>query len=302
MKNEFQKLVDRDLSGLCWNERMRQTVLHSLQKEEEPVKRKMTVGMAFVMVLILLGSFALAAGMMFSPRYDTLTLADNALLETYGITDELLAFFGRTLTKEDGVSTITYRGMEDLQDVTGDYVVTIENGKASARWSLDGIAGGWNAEKLVEVNAICKQQGNCYGDVIALANADAARYQLPSAASVHEVPTEAEMLAQMNKREKESEMARAAAKLTTAEMEDSARGALKERFGLKDQQISKLELVEESCDWHIEEGQKLYSLYYWLSQTEKAWTEDDGIYIVEVNVETGIVEEINYDTGLLGNG
>ena len=48
MKNEFQKLVDRELSGLCWNERMRQKVLHALDEEEKPVKKKMTVGIWYL--------------------------------------------------------------------------------------------------------------------------------------------------------------------------------------------------------------------------------------------------------------
>ena len=72
MRNEFQKLVDRELSGLCWNERMRQKTLRSLKKEDKPVKKKMTVGMALTLVMVLVGSLALAAGLMFSPRYDQL--------------------------------------------------------------------------------------------------------------------------------------------------------------------------------------------------------------------------------------
>lgn len=300
MKNDFQKLVDRELSGLCWNERMRQKVLHSLGEEEKPVKKKMTVGMAVALVLVLVGSLAVAAGMMFSPRYDTLKMADDALYEAYGISDDLLPFFGRVLNEKDGV--VAYQGMQDLRSVIGDYTVTIENGKATAKWSLDGAEGAWNAEKLFEINEICKQQGG-YAEVCAMARADEEKHRLiVSEASDMQPPAEEDILAMMDKQEKESEMVKLAAKLTASEMDQTGRAALKERFGLNDQQIAKLQLESDSCAWYIKNNQKLFSLYYWLWQNENEWVEGNGIYIVDVNVETGVVEEIYYDNGLLGNG
>ena len=300
MKNDFQKLVDRELSGLCWNERMRQKVLHSLAEEEKPVKKKMTVGMALALVLVLVGSLAVAAGMMFSPRYDALKMADDALYEAYGISDDLLPFFGRVLSESEGI--VTYQSMEDLRSVIGDYTVTIENGKATAKLSLDGAEGGWNAEKLSEINEICKQQGG-YAEVCAMARADERTYQLvTSEASEMQTPAEEESHALMDKQEKESEVVKAAAKLTVSEMDQTGRAALRERFGLNDQQIAKLQLEDDSCAWYIKNNQKLFSLYYWLWQNENEWVEGNGIYIVDVNVETGAVEEIIYDNGLLGNG
>ena len=300
MKNEFQKLVDHELSGLCWNERMRQKVLHSLNEEEKPVKKKMTVGMVLALVLVLAGSLALAAGMMFSPRYDILKLADDALYDTYGISDDLLPFFGRVLNETEGI--VTYRGMEDLRSVTGDYTVTIENGKTTAKWSLDGIAGGWNAEKLAEINEICKQQEG-YAEVISLARTDEEKYHLSAyeAPEMH-LPAEEDTLALMEKLEKESEIVKQAAKLTVTEMDQTGRAALKERFGLNDKQITNMKLEDGSCTWYMKNDQKLFSLYYWLWQDETEWVEGNGIYIVDVNVETGAVEEIYYDNALLGNG
>ena len=130
MKNEFQKLVDHELSGLCWNERMRQEVLHAIAKEEQPMKRKMSFALAMLLVLLAAGSFALAAGLMFSPRYDAVKLADQALRETYGITDELIPFFHRT-TKEENQSTIvSYTGLPFFEGVLGDYTVTVQKDKA----------------------------------------------------------------------------------------------------------------------------------------------------------------------------
>ena len=299
MKNEFQELVDRELSGLCWDERMRRQVLHSVEMEEKPVKKKMTVGMVLALILVLLGSLAVAGGV-FSNRYNTLKLADEAMYEAYGISDDLLPFFGRELNEKKGI--VTYRGMEDLRNVIGDYTVTIRNGEAKAKWSLDDAEGAWNAEKLTEINEICKQQDG-YSEVIAMVRADEGKYQLSASEIAEENQLNGEdMFALMEKQKKEAEIVKRAAKLTVDEMEQTGRSVIKERFGLNDLQAANLELAEESCAWLIKKDQKLFSLYYWLWQSEGEWVDGNGIYIVEINVETGAVEEIYYDNALLGNG
>ena len=43
------------------------------------------------------------------------------------------------------------------------------------------------------------------------------------------------------------------------------------------------------------------SLYFHLSQGE-TWQEKDGIYVVVVNMETSVIEDMIYDSGLAGNG
>lgn len=298
MKNEFQKLVDRELSGLCWNERMRQRVLHSLEKEDKPVKKKMTVAMALTFVMVLVGSLALAAGLMFSPRYDQLKAADDALLKAYGISDDLLPFFNRKLNEETGV--VTYYGMEDLQSVTGNYIVSITGGKAKVAWTLDGMEGGWNAEKLAEINTLCKEEGG-YATAVLMAREDAEKHQL-SGMDDSVFLAEKDFLAMQEQQNRDREIVKQAAKKATAEMDQTARAAIKERFGLTDDQLSMMKLEKDSCEWYIKNDRKLYSLYYWLWQSETGWMEGNGVYIVDVNVETGAVEEIFYDNGLLGNG
>ena len=298
MKNEFQKLVDRELSGLCWNVRMRQKTLRSLEKEDKPVKKKMTVAMALTLAMVLVGSLALAAGLMFSPRYDQLKAADDALQEAYGISDDLLPFFNRKLNEETGV--VTYYGMEDLQSVTGNYIVSITGGKAKVAWTLDGMEGGWNAEKLAEINTLCKEEGG-YATAVLMAREDAEKHQL-SGMDDSVFLAEKDFLAMQEQQNRDREIVKQAAKKATAEMDQTARAAIKERFGLTDDQLSMMKLEEDSCEWYIKNDRKLYSLYYWLWQSETGWMEGNGVYIVDVNVETGAVEEIFYDNGLLGNG
>ena len=86
MKNhEFQELVDQNLSGLVWDERRRSKVLCAVSEEERPVRK---ISMTFVLVaaILCLTVSALAAGLVFSPKVDAAKLADEALLEEYGIT------------------------------------------------------------------------------------------------------------------------------------------------------------------------------------------------------------------------
>jgi len=298
MKNEFQKLVDRELSGLCWNERMRQMTLHSLEKEEKPVKKKMTAAMVLTLVMVLVGSIALAAGLIFSPRYDALKMADDALLETYGISDDLLPFFSRELNEATG--SVTYYGMEDLQSVIGGYIVSVTDGKAEVIWTLDGLEGGWNAEKLAEINTLCKQDGG-YSTAVRMAREDAEKYQL-SGLNDSVFLEEKDFLALQEQQNQNREIVKQVAKKTAEEMDQIARAAIKKRFGLTDSQLSMMKLEEDSCEWYIKDERNLYSLYYWLWQSETEWKEGNGIYVVDVNVENGAVEEIFYDNGLLGNG
>ena len=70
MKNhEFQELVDQNLSGLVWDERKCQKVLHAISEEEKPVK-KISTTFILVAAILCISVTALAAGLIFSPRYD----------------------------------------------------------------------------------------------------------------------------------------------------------------------------------------------------------------------------------------
>ena len=62
--NDFQELVDRNLSGLTWDERERQKVLHAISEEEKPMKK---VSMTFILIaaILCISVVALAAGLVF---------------------------------------------------------------------------------------------------------------------------------------------------------------------------------------------------------------------------------------------
>ena len=104
--NEFQELVDQNLSGLVWDERKRQKVLHAISEEEKPV-RKISATFILVAAIVCLSVTALAAGLIFSPKYDAVRVANQAMEENYGITSDLLSLFYREAKEnEDGTTSV----------------------------------------------------------------------------------------------------------------------------------------------------------------------------------------------------
>ena len=114
--------------------------------------------------------------------------------------------------------------------------------------------------------------------------------------------------------EEYEQQARAAAKLTEEEMIEIARQAVISVYGLTDEQMAMMgtdeEIREESTYWMLD-GKPVYSVWFWLLQDTTEYddpsvfpefTEKDGIYTVDVNVETGVIEEIYYESGMGGNG
>ncbi len=46
----------------------------------------------------------------------------------------------------------------------------------------------------------------------------------------------------------------------------------------------------------------LVTLRFWLHQSQSVFTEKDGMYSVTVNMDTGVIEDILYDSGRAANG
>jgi len=89
-----------------------------------------------------------------------------------------------------------------------------------------------------------------------------------------------------------------------------ARNAIVARYDLRAEQSSLLvrytdedehNFMDEST-YEVIEGRPLVNLFFHLSQQPGEWQEKDGTYVVTVNLLDGTVEDIFYDTGLIGNG
>ena len=99
--------------------------------------------------------------------------------------------------------------------------------------------------------------------------------------------------------------AQALAEITRAQAVELARDALAQVYGLTQAQLDRLEWQEGYAPslYRMEGDVPIITEYFWLWQGDgEKFTEGDGLYAVEVNVQTGVIENVMYDSGLSGNG
>lgn len=119
-------------------ERSMDCAFEVMRKENRKVKRKMRIGILLAAVAILVSATALAISMIrYSPRQEASNQAHAALMEKYGLTEELLTMFNETTTGEDSDWEIQY-DLPVYAEYAGTYRVVCSHGKISATWSYDG--------------------------------------------------------------------------------------------------------------------------------------------------------------------
>lgn len=302
--NKLGNQLREELSLISWTQRDQNAVLRRIQEGEDPMKNnsRRSIGLILAAALLVMTVSAIAASMLFTPRHDAGRLADDALLSQYGITPKMMTLFHRDIVEnEDGSATVVYEALEpDVrqgQNPIGMYTVTVADGKATAAWTLEGqdTSGGlsaqaWGAEQLtlyVEDYANTRHFMQENGLL-------AEEYEIGA------IPYE-DWLAQQETRQAE---VLAAASISLADARQYAKAALVESYRMTETQQNLLYQLEGEYDqttYDMLNGRPVVHLYYHLSQGEE-WTEMDGIYVVTVNLQSGAVEEIIYDSGLAGNG
>ncbi len=293
-RNPLQQLVDQNLSTLQWDEKRKRNVLSALTEERRPhpMKKKLSSAIALAVILCLLTGVALAATLIYSNRFTQAAQANALLGEQFGITTEMLSIFTRTAQGD----IYLYESLDDLAGMPGDYRVNVTTG--DVEWLFDGPEGsGWDSGKLKEVLALCETPDG-YKQVVSEAQKSAASLGLVSSVSISPSDTPATLYyhASLDK------TARALASIPLEEAIELAQKAIQQTYGLTDAQMQRMEFVEESTCYTMIDDVPVVSPYFYLSQQVGIFTEKDGIYIVDVNVQDGSIESIYYDTGLLGNG
>ncbi len=322
--NDFQELVDQNLSGLVWDERKRQSVLYAVSEEEKPV-RKISTTFILVAAIVCLSVTALAAGLIFSPKYDAVRIANKAMEEKYGITEDLLSLFYREVKEnENGTATVTFSIPDKVSfptDRIGEYSVIVDGNKATASWSKDGMStsGGLSAEaygseqlhmlsydysgtmdKLRDMGIIPSPAKNGItpnprfaGGEIEWTEEDQAEADRALAQAKAD---DDERLAKIAKAESEGSM-------TVEQASATAKAAIIQVYKLTEEQEKKLNYEPDSTYITYQDDQPLANMLFWLWQKDgDTFTEKDGQYWVTVNLKTGVVEDIIYDTGMAGNG
>lgn len=257
------------------------------------MKKKMSFALVFAMAAVLIAGVALAVGLSFSPRYDAVKLANEALKTTYGIEDRMLTAFYREVKKNpEGGDTVTYRSAEGIEQI-GVYTVEVKDGKAKAGWSLDAkdTAGGldaqaWGKEQIQLMITDYESVMEHYLEN----NPPAQPHPTPSM-----TPEESWKAAEETKSK-----VLAAAKITRQQAMEIGLLALRHEYGLTDEQVKML-VVHEEDDSFEYDSEPIISIFYHLTQGTQ-WTQKDGIYVVDINMDTGVVEDVIYDSGLAANG
>ena len=335
-RKTIQSAMDNRLSFLDELPSCRAAVQYRIAQEEEPVmKKKVSFALVFAIVMTLLAAAGIAAGLLLSPRAEAVRIADRALEEKYGVTAEMQTFFGRSQEEaEDGAVRVTYTGVEGLDGPLGTYTVLVKDGKAEISWSHDGedTSGGyeaeaWGAEQLKTMVSDSLDAGRKKAYLDRGAEISAAHRQPVEYPEV----TDEEAAANYQRREADKTAAMNARRLSEEEMIAIGREFVISNWGLNEEQIGRLELytnhqpeylgligidpdeAEINNEWYeMVNGKPCFKVEFLLYQPltaeqaisgeERDYQEGDGYYNVFVNVETGEIEEYEYNSALGGIG
>ena len=327
MKNKetLQAAMDRRLSFLDELPSCRPALMQRIAQEEAPVmKRKISVGLVFALVLVSLSVIALATGLILSPRVSAARTADLALAEKYGITDELQSFFGREEEElPDGTVKVTYFGAGSLEATLGTYTVLVKDGKADISWSLEGkdTAGGYEAEAW-GVEQLKQMAEDSHDEKLKAAFMDKSfEVYKQLHPDDEEVPVEApdpETFEEYHaRREGEKSSALDATKLSEEDMIALGREFILSTYSLTDSEVERLELYTNSYEtddanhWYeTVNGKPCFLVEYLLDEegvTEEMLNDPNyyrmnSYFKVFVNVETGVIEQYEFSNGLGGIG
>ena len=266
---------------------------------------KKILALALVAVMALASVTAWAAGMMFSGRVDASQLAETALEERYGITPKMHTYFSRTVEQTDTGTVFTFTGIENFAYVLGTYTVTVNDGKAEAVWSRDGEsteggfeASAWGAEQLKAALQI-NEDTYSFGEAArkAMEHAQAAGAPAWEAPAPQSVPDGYQSWEHYYRTQ-------ALPRMTIAPKDALAlaKEAIVQRYELTQEQTEKLEWHDTWTDFGMVGDTPVLNVWFWLSVSQDGYTDGDGLYGASVNVETGSIEEMQYDSALAGNG
>lgn len=290
MKNDFRQLVDRNLSGLRWDERRRQRVLHALDpKGGTTMKRKITMTLALAAALVMMASVAVAAVMLqYSPAASAKKLATQAMYETYGFDRHTLGLFKSEVVEEEDCVHVWFRSDTYLPvERIGEYDVHIVDGKAEVRWTHDDKeAALWQSgdpESPVwgrkQLQAYLATDPRVRGEWLKpyLATKEPAT-ALPMATPA--VPAD----------ESEPDTQQQTGDLPLAQAQAYADAALADVFGMTEAEVAGL---DHDVDARISEkdGRRVWDLTY---------GDAEGMYYIQLDAATGEIIDIGMSTG--GNG
>ena len=303
IRAQIHQAVDAHGEHLRTDPFLAQRIMNQERKGEPVVRKKLSVTLVIAIVLMLLMATALAAGIIFAKRVPATEIADQALLKTYGITAQMQAMFTRkTAEGEGGATVVTYEGREHLAYVLGKYTVIIDGQTVkNICWSHDGedTSGGleasaWGKDQLDEILRIDPETGkqaqlltfNPYIDRINQEHGfDYQAYWAENEDEKYVVVLEGEDIEKAKERQA----------FSAHDFLQIAKEAVGVRYHLTPQQISLMSIdVDENSAYVLLDGTLCYRCWIFVGELSDEETEQDGTYTVYMNLETGVVEDIQF--------
>lgn len=282
-------------------------VLNTL--EERPARRmsmRKAAALAACMVMLVTAAIAGAAGMLFSNEYDAVRLAHRALAEEYGITEEMQTYFAQEVTEANGVTTIVFSGMAGMRHVLGEYTVTIRDGEATVSWSKDGQstegdldAYAWGAKQIEILLEMAKREN---GFSRGYQKAQEIRAQMDGEDMTVIITKGGD--ATVVKLD-DAQIDQALISVSEEEAIAIAKQAFAKEYGLTQQQLDQMIYEKDYAGYTyaIRDGKTICEVWFWLHQDEDVTHSDgDGLYWARINAQSGVVEEMMYDSALAENG
>ena len=304
LQKRIENAVDTTLASLNPSARECDLLIENIKGGKKSVMgKKVSAMLVLAIVLMLLTATALAAGIIFAKRVPATEIADQALLETYGITAQMQAMFTRkTAEGEGGAIVVTYEGRESLAYVLGKYTVIIDGQTVkNICWSHDGedTSGGleasaWGKDQLDEILRIDPETGkqaqlltfDPYIDRINREHGfDYQAYWEENEDEKYEVVLEGEDIEKAKERQA----------FSAHDFVQIAKEAVGVRYHLTSQQISLMSIdTDENSAYVLLDGTLCYRCWIIVGELSTEETEQDGAYTVYLNLETGAVEDIQF--------
>ena len=303
LEQRIQHSLNAELSGLNTTSWQRDQFYENATGGNK-VKRKLTYSLVLAIVLLLIAATALAAvaGIIFAKRVSATEIADQALLKTYGITARMQSQFIReTAEGEGGTTVVTYEGRGHLAYVLGKYTVIVDGQTVkNICWSHDGedTSGGleasaWGKDQLDEILRIDPETGkqaqlytfNPYIERINREHGFDYETYWEEDEDEYEVVLEGEDVLKAKERQA----------FSAHEFVQIAKEAVGVRYHLTSQQISLMSIdTDENSAYVLLDGTLCYRCWIFVGELSSEETEQDGTYTVYLNLETGVVEDIQF--------
>ena len=240
-----------------------------------------------------------------SERYQRIRKAQEALEARYGLRQEMLTFFSRSVKEDSDGLTLSYTGMNDFCTALGTYTAKVTAEGVETSWSHDGenadsaefdapVWGIGQLEKMLEIAKRDREVISFYNQAAEIARKADPAYEMPF-----------DPLFVFNESWMEGDEIRERCRYAVGELTEIGRQAIGLVYGLSDQEQGKLIADTDLPENHfMRQGDRLiYQAWFSLTQAPyPAWTERDGLYEVLIDAESGQIEDIIYDSGLNGNG